>query len=149
MTSELKLETFLPYRLSRLSNRISRGIAAHYSEQFDLSLPAWRVMAIVGENPGISAADVCERTAMDKVAVSRAVKSLVDQGRLRQTFSAGDKRRSALTLTPAGKRVYLDIIPIAKAYEKRIVESLTHEERETLEALIDRLNDALEAKSID
>ena len=83
----LFLGDFLPYRLSVLSNKISRAIADGYEERFQLSLPEWRVMAILGGEPELSAGEVAERTAMDKVAVSRAVKKLLDNGRIERTFS--------------------------------------------------------------
>ena len=37
----LVLEDFLPYRLSILSNRVSRAIAARYASTFDLTIPEW------------------------------------------------------------------------------------------------------------
>ena len=74
---KLHLEKFLPYRLSVLSNTVSSAIAAAYFMNFGLSIPEWRVMAVLAANPGLSAAEVTARTAMDKVAVSRAVKSLI------------------------------------------------------------------------
>ena len=64
----LALESFLPYRLSVLSNRISNDIAQFYQRRFGLSVTEWRAMAVIGRYPGISAVDVTERTAMDKVA---------------------------------------------------------------------------------
>ena len=67
----------MPYRLSVLTNRVSNAIARHYSERFSLSIPEWRVIAVLGQTPGLSAREVAERTAMDKVQVSRAVQSLL------------------------------------------------------------------------
>ena len=74
---KLHLEGFLPYRLSVLSNTVSSAIAAAYFANFGLSIPEWRVMAVLAANPGLSAAEVTARTAMDKVAVSRAVATLL------------------------------------------------------------------------
>ncbi|MDH3476666.1 MAG: MarR family transcriptional regulator, partial [Rhodospirillales bacterium] len=37
------LETFLPYRLSVVTNRVSRAFARRYSAEFGLSVPEWRV----------------------------------------------------------------------------------------------------------
>src|SRR5580704_19524896 len=78
----LDLDHFLPYKLSILSNRASDAIAQHYSDRFGLSVPEWRVMAVLGQRPGLSARDVATRTAMDKVQVSRAVASLVEARRV-------------------------------------------------------------------
>ena len=139
--STLLLGDFLPYRLSVLSNRISRAIADGYEEQFQLSLPEWRVMAVLGGEPELSAAQVAERTAMDKVAVSRAVNKLLESGRLERHFAASDKRRSVLTLSEGGKAIYRDIIPIALGYERKILDKLSINERETLSVLLDKLVD--------
>ena len=77
--AELDLEHFLPYRLSVLSNRVSDAIARVYSERFALGVTEWRVMAVLGRYPDLSASEVAQRTAMDKVAVSRAVARLLDR----------------------------------------------------------------------
>src|ERR1700729_619810 len=63
----LVLDDFLPYRLSIVTNRASAAIALHYSKRFGLSIPEWRVMAVLGETPGLSARQVTERAEMDKV----------------------------------------------------------------------------------
>ncbi len=78
----LDLEHFLPYRLSVLANRVSRGFGRLYEQRFDLKLPEWRVMAVLGRQPGITARDVAELTAMDKVAISRAVARMIEMGRV-------------------------------------------------------------------
>ena len=65
----LELENFLPYRLSILSNTVSQSIAAEYQDRFELSMTEWRVMAVLGRFAELSAREVAERTAMDKVAL--------------------------------------------------------------------------------
>lgn len=133
------LGDFLPYRLSVLSNRISRAIADGYEEKFQLSLPEWRVMAVLGEETDLSAAQVAERTAMDKVAVSRAVNKLLDLGRLERHFSPQDKRRSVLALSDEGRDIYREVIPIALGYEGKIMDKLSAVEQEALKSLLDKL----------
>jgi DNA-binding MarR family transcriptional regulator len=92
MSNELILEDFLPYRLSILSNTVSRTIASAYNKRFKLSIPEWRVIAILSRFPGISAVEVAERTLMDKVAVSRAVSKLIKTGRVDRQFADSDRR---------------------------------------------------------
>ena len=135
----LQLASFLPYRLSTLSNRISRAIADLYEERFQLTLPEWRVMAVLGEEPDLSATEVAERTAMDKVAVSRAVNRLIEAGRLERHFAADDKRRSVLALSAHGRRVYRQIVPLAINYEEALLERLTAKEIDTLDSLLKKL----------
>ncbi len=135
----LILEEFLPYRLSVLSNMVSSAIAATYSERFGLSIPAWRVMSILGRFPGLSAAEVAERTAMDKVAVSRAVSQLLRDGRVERTFADEDRRRSVLRLSPRGYEVYDQVVPLALEYEHRFLDGIDPADRAALKRLMDLL----------
>ena len=135
----LALERFLPYRLSVLSNRISHAISSIYVDRFGLSVTEWRVMAVLGRFPGLSANQVAERTAMDKVAVSRAVRSLLARRRLTRAYDQGDKRRSILRLSAAGQSVYRQVAPLALAYEQKLLDALSASDRRSLDRLIARL----------
>jgi len=138
----LVLENFLPYRLSVLSNRVSRAIAARYAKAFDLTIPEWRVIAVLGRRPGLTAKEIAEATEMDKVAVSRAVAKLVAKRRVQAKPDAQDARRQLLTLTAQGEGVHARIAPIALASEQRLLTALDARERAQLEGLLDRLLDA-------
>ncbi len=135
----LELDAFLPYRLSVLSNTISGAIAEVYQQRFGLSIPEWRVMAILGRYPGLSAAEVAARTAQDKVAVSRAVSRLIAAGRVQRRFADADRRRSILELSAAGQAVYEEVVPQALALERSLLEALTASELEQLDTLLDTL----------
>src|SRR3954469_10964133 len=136
---KLHLEKFLPYRLSVLSNTVSSAIAAAYFMNFGLSIPEWRVMAILAATPGLSAAEVTARTAMDKVAVSRAVAALLAAGRLRRTTVPADRRRTHLALTSTGEGVYSRVVPMALEYERRLVAPLSPRDRATLDRILREL----------
>lgn len=142
MTTPLKLSDFLPYRLSVLSNTISRNIAEIYDREFGLDIRQWRVMAVVGETPGASASEVTARTAMDKVAVSRAVAGLIELGYLTREPAPEDARRSVLQLTKIGRGVYSQIVPLALQYEADLLARLSEEDRAALQALMGRLASA-------
>ena len=135
----LDLEHFLPYRLSVLSNRVSQTIAGAYARRFGIGVTEWRVIAVVGRYPGLSANAVAARTAMDKVAVSRAVARLLERGLLQREMHGDDRRRSVLQLSDDGYRIYDEVVPLALECERRLLEQLSDEERATLHALIDRL----------
>src|ERR1043166_1183223 len=133
---KLHLDRFVPYRLSVLSNTVSSAIAAAYFANFGLSIPGGRVMAILAANPGLSAAEVTARTAMDKVAVSRAVATLLAAGRLRRTTAAADRRRTHLELATAGVRVYARVVPLALDYERDLMTPLSKRDRATLDRIL-------------
>lgn len=139
MDEELKLEEFLPYRLAVLSHTVSTTVARVYDKRFNLSIPEWRVIAIVGRFPGLSAVEVAERTFMDKVAVSRAVTRLIKNGRLDREFADADKRRSILNLSEDGKRLHDEIAPLALQFERDLIQELGEEDVQRLDVMIDRL----------
>ena len=139
--AQLDLEHFLPYRLSVLSNRISSAIAREYSLRFALTVTEWRVMAVLGRYPGLSANQVAQRTAMDKVAVSRAVARLLDAGRLEREFDDDDRRRSVLRLSEAGYAVYDQIVPLALGFQHDVLAGMQTKERALLFRLLDRLDE--------
>ena len=137
--STLNLRQFLPYQLSIVTNRISASFARLYSERFNLTIPEWRVMAVLGQQPGLSADEVCSETEMEKVPVSRAVSKLLDKRLLKRNFSGRDRRRSILCLSEAGYGMYAQIVPLALAYEAELKAVLTAEEQSQLERLLDKL----------
>lgn len=136
---ELILEDFLPYRLAILSHTVSSLIARVYDKRFGLTIPEWRVIAIVGRFPGLSAVEVAERTMLDKVAVSRAVTKLIKAGRIEREFADADRRRSILTLSEEGRKVHDEVAPLAMAMEDDLLHGLDEAQIESLNTVIDRL----------
>ncbi|MFL0337757.1 MULTISPECIES: MarR family winged helix-turn-helix transcriptional regulator [Stenotrophomonas] len=135
----LDLEQFLPYRLSVLSNRVSGNIAKLYGDRYGLAIPEWRVITILALYPGSSASEVSDRTAMDKVAVSRAVARLLERGFIKRETHGDDRRRSVLALSAAGFEVYETIAPMVIEITRKLMSVLSDEEEQMLEKLILRL----------
>jgi DNA-binding MarR family transcriptional regulator len=138
-TAAFRLEDFLPYRLSVAANRVSRAFARRYAEEFGLTIPEWRVLAVVGDGPPVSAAEIVLRTAMDKAKVSRAVAGLLDRDLLRRAVNPLDQRRHMLAHSRKGRQIYETIVPRALALQAEVMQELTQEERRLLASLLDRL----------
>ena len=136
----LDLDRFVPYRLSVLTNRVSNAIARIYSERFGLSVPEWRVMAVLGQASWLSAGEVARRTEMDKVQVSRAVASLVRSRRVQKQSDSVDGRVTRLALTAKGRAIYDEIVPQALELEERFLAALAPNERATFDGLIEKLS---------
>ncbi len=139
MPRQLHLDRFVPYRLAVLTNIVSMSIAAAYEQECGLTIPEWRVLAVLARYPNLSAIEVSERAAMDKVAVSRAVRGLAAARRLVRTYDEGDRRRTLLRLSPAGQAVYTRVAPLALRYERRLLDTLSSSDRRALNRLIERL----------
>jgi len=140
----LILDNFLPYRLSIVTNRASAAIALHYSKRFGLSIPEWRVMAVLGETPGLSARQVAARTAMDKVQVSRAVQSLLATRRLMRSMDKNDGRVARLSLSERGLAIYREVVPLALQLEREFLSVLTTKERAAFDTTLTKLSSSLD-----
>lgn len=136
----LDLDRFVPYRLSVLTNRVSNAIARTYSERFGLSIPEWRVMAVLGQASRLSAGEVARRTEMDKVQVSRAVATLVRNRRVQKQSDSADGRVTRLALTARGRAIYEEIVPHALELEEEFLAVLEGAERAALVSLLAKLS---------
>ncbi|MDJ0921507.1 MAG: MarR family transcriptional regulator [Henriciella sp.] len=136
---KLRLDNYLPYRLSVLSNAVSRLIGGVYEGDFDLSIWQWRIIAVLGETPGLTSTEVTQRTLMDKPTVSRAAASLVERGLLRRDVDTEDRRRVPLSLTDAGQAIYNQVIPEAIEKEKALLDVLSEDEQCQLHDILTRL----------
>lgn len=128
----IDLPNFLPYRLAVATDAVSGRLARRYREEFDLSIPEWRVMAVLGRYPDISANEVAARSAMDKVQVSRAVALLIRNGHLDRRADDTDRRRTMLSLSDSGQEIYRRIVPMARTYEQDLFARLSGPEAEIL-----------------
>jgi DNA-binding MarR family transcriptional regulator len=118
--ARLVLDDFIPYRLSVTSNLVSDSIARAYESLFGLTIPEWRLVAVVAETGGITQQAIGAKTLMDKVTVSRAAIALVDRGLLARRANAEDRRSHLLELTDAGRDLYAAVAPKALDLERRI-----------------------------
>jgi len=135
----LRLNEFLPYRLSVLAAAVSEGLARSYSAKFGIGVPEWRVLATIGEFRSITAKAIGAHAHMGKVKVSRAVAALESRALIQRSPNADDMREAFLVLTPAGGDMYRRIVPMALGYAEALHAGLSRDEIAMLEKLIDKL----------
>jgi len=139
MVTPFDLEEFLPYRLSVTSHRVARLFAARCATQFGLTIPEWRVLAVIGRFGTCSPTAVGEFAAMDKVKVSRAAAALVAKGFLRQSQDPNDGRGRLLSMTRKGLAVHTGVVPLARGIEATLADGLTKAEWATLNKALRKL----------
>lgn len=141
MKPSTRLSDFLPYRLSITSNAVSGRIAQEYRQRFGLSVPEWRVMAVLGDAGGRTQRELTELTLMDKVAVNRACKVLEERGLAVRQPNESDGRSHLLELTEAGREMHAQIMPLAKEMERRLFAKFSPEEVESFRNILRRVRE--------
>lgn len=132
------LSEFIPYRIVALGYRISRALSAAYEDE-DLTIPEWRVLAVVAQAPAVAARDVAAQTPMDKMAVSRAVASLLKKHLVLRETGARDRRVQYLKLSREGRALFDRVAALAKDFEDRLVARLSKNELDAFKATLSRL----------
>lgn len=140
----LDLGVWLPYRCSVIANRVSTCLQGMYGERYGLSVPGWRVMAVLGRYAPLSAKEVAERTAMDQVQVTRAINQMASVGLVSRRVDQLDRRRVVLRLSRKGMDAYGEIVPLARAVEASLLAVLSPEESACLSAIMAKLVDRAE-----
>ena len=131
------------FKLVRVVNLTARPFNEGIGRQHQLSLNDWRVMTVVGSHPGCTASDICARTGMDKMSVSRAIASLARQQRLLRRADPADGRRTLLRLSATGQRLFDGLSVRARERERQLLGRVSAQDQALLAALLDRLIDGL------
>jgi len=141
------LSRFLPFRLTVLSNRLTRRVARFYGHRFKLSAPEWRTIAVLGQHGAMTANVVIRQTTMDKVRVSRAVAKLLKSGYITRDADPQDRRRAILDLTTKGTELYRQIVPFVQDVEAEILATLSAEDRAGLDSALTHIEAYLDKTS--
>jgi DNA-binding MarR family transcriptional regulator len=139
---QLRLDEYLPYRLSVATNTVSKLIASTYEDRFGITIPQWRLIAVLGELGLATQQGIVHRTVMDKVTVGRAAQGLLARRLIRRTPHEADGRSHHLMLTDSGVRLYQEIAPLALQYERKLLAALDQHEIGQLKAALKHLENA-------
>jgi DNA-binding MarR family transcriptional regulator len=143
----LELESFLPYRLYRLADAVSREFSRIYKERHGLTRPEWRTLSGLGQRGTMTATELGEQSAMHKTKVSRAVAELERRRWLTRTPDENDRRVEHLALTKAGLAAYREMVPLAKAFESELLGRLGEDERVAIVKGVAAMEKALQEKT--
>lgn len=135
----IKLEEFLPYRLSVASETVSRALSETYKSSHGLSNAEWRVIATVGQYPGLCAREIGRHSHMYKVKVSRAIAKLERRQLISIRTNPEDKRETFIHLSDEGTRIYEELAPRALSFEQDLISRLDRQELETFNRILARL----------
>jgi len=140
----LLLTDFVPFRLNRLAEAVSRNLSEIYRQRFGLEIPEWRVLVTLGQRRDCTSRKVSASTRMHKTRVSRAVASLAERKLIERARTHADGREVPLQLTRAGRRMYAALVPLALERERRLLSCMKDAERREFVSGLSRLERWLE-----
>jgi DNA-binding MarR family transcriptional regulator len=145
-TAAIPLENWIGYRFSIVSVRLGEFVAQMYASRHDLSIPAWRSLAVIARYQPLTAKQLGMLTSSDAFKVARAIELLVRRGLIHRDVDKADRRRANLRLTADGRKIYNDIEKFVVKIESRLTATLSETERRTLGKVLDKLDHQLETQ---
>ncbi len=139
------LNAFFPYLVRIFYRSVITSVSRVYATRYGLSVSEWRTMAVLGTSGALSAGDIVERSSMDKVNVSRAIKALREREYLKRDIDGDDRRRAVVRLTDLGREVFRDLVPRVAEVEEGLLHGLSQGERATLFGLMEKVRSNAEA----
>jgi DNA-binding MarR family transcriptional regulator len=138
---QIDFDCYLPFGLTAISNKIARSASRTYLRRFGVGINEWRIISNLRAWPGITANLICQRSGLDKAAVSRSLKLLEDAGMVCTDGGGGDARGRNLRLTAKGDDLHDLLIEVALAREARLLTGFSAQERSLLLSFIARLHE--------
>lgn len=119
----LWLDDFLPYRAGVAAGEIARVLDPQY-QRYGLTLPEIAVLSVLAEETAVTQQTIVVRSVMEKFTISRAARALLGRGLIERSDHATDGRSHLLSLTPAGRRLYAQIVPLSLRFEQHLMRAL-------------------------
>lgn len=142
----IPLEQWIGYRFGLVAARLGNYVAQMYASRHDLTIPAWRSLAVIARYQPLTAKRLATLTSSDAFKVARAIELLVRRGLIRRDVDKEDRRRASLSLTAEGRKVYKDIEKFTVRVERELIAGLDESERTILRRSLDKLDHQLESR---
>lgn len=130
------------FRMLRLDASIGASVGQRL-RAVGLSIPQFDLLSTLTEQDGITQQQLAERLYVTKGNVSGLVNRLAEQGLVKRSPIAGDKRSYALSLTAKGRGMAESGIRIHEDYVQRTLGRLPKGERDLFGNLLMRLRDTV------
>jgi len=131
--SGLTVDNFLTTMLSQLVTALRSTVTRPYAEQFGLTVPEWRILALLAHAKELPFAELVEQSTSDKALVSRTLRLLEERGLVRLTSAGSTPRKKLIcAVTEAGTALNDQVMPLARRGQAEVIRQLSPAEREAV-----------------
>ena len=134
------------HQLLKLTNRLMAPFSTHLAHRYRISLNEFRLLMTIGGLGRTASHELAELTGVNVMSVSRAVATLQRHGRIEVVRDPANRRRTWLTLTEEGERLYAIMRPQSEKVADYLFSELETGEIAQLETILTRLIATLEAR---
>ncbi len=132
------LDGHIFYLFTQIFGRRNRDLAAKLAPM-RITVPKWRILAVLQEWPDSSMNRLAELTTVDRTTLTRTLDQMVRDGLVERREHAEDRRSLRLRLTARGADAFALVLPSVAEQNERAVAGLSVGERAALVALLHRM----------
>lgn len=126
----LTVDNFLTTFMSQVTNTLRRSITLPYAQQFDLTIPEWRLLSLLAHAKCLPFAELVLQSTSDKALVSRTLRLLEKRGFVEiQAEGNTPRKRLICFISAEGEALHEKIIPLARRSQAEVIRIMTPEER--------------------
>ena len=134
---KLEIHDFPTFMILRLATATKNNLSRRYLDPFGISMPEWRLLALLARFGTRLFSEVTTGSSMDKGQVSRTLRAIHKKGLVKlNALSSTERPRSSaispriqVVISPKGRALFNRILPVARAHQNQIIGQLTPEER--------------------
>lgn len=127
------------WRICYLANYVVFPLYRHMEKEFNITRPEWVALFCLAHQEPICAQDIMVKTWLPKNSINRGVKLLAQKGLITKRKDPQDGRRTLLSLTQEGWKIYSQTLPFAVTRKERLISSLDDEELRLFNKLLMKL----------
>lgn len=138
------IEELLLFRLNMFSAQSGALLVRLCEGKFGITRREWRVLGLLHGNDGMAPSMLADRVQLDRARTSRAIGALVKKRLIARETNMTDRRGAYLSLTPAGVKLYNELMPHVQSMNKSIMSVLSEQERQQLDGWLEKLGNSVQ-----
>lgn len=125
--------------LIRRTYQITQALFLDETSSLGLTSVQYSALNAIAELPNLDQATLSGVVALDKTTIVKVLDRLVAKGLITRVRSTTDRRCHVLNVTPKGKKVVKEIIPMLERSQERLLAPLTKDEQVLFLALLSKI----------
>ena len=134
-SQDVRLGLLLWFRLARFYNRSNR-LSNQHLKKWDLSISQFDLLVQVGAHQSLSQQELAEKLLVSKGNITQVLGKLEKAGLIKRKQ---EWRIKHISLTPAGQKLYDEVVPEQERFQATQFEGLNKREQKQLLGLLKKL----------
>jgi len=133
---------FIDDYFSYLLWQAAHGVAGQIREDVraaGIPTPIWRSLVGLYDSDGMTVGDLAAAVSVLQPTMTKVIDRMERDGYVTRKTGRDDRRKTLIHITPEGKKLIRDLLPVAKAHERALLENYSDKEVATLKRMLREL----------